>query len=280
MQKASSGPRVPEPDQGGLGRSDGCRTSHLNNEVLERFAQNMTENIIQSFLSQMEMVDVEVVSRFNQNQEKLAEELASAVVKEALMEAGRRRYVLKSSESEGEESDGGRDKSSDESDSDIAEEFQTSVNIRPCNPPFTQSGLPLLGSIDYPDAPPTTPLLPELERTRYSFAKKLKGGLAKVFLPSPPPPTPKDEKDDSDIDPRAELMEHLINSLSMDDSGGGRFDVEVEAFAEALSYDILDSALCSRNRDLTPESQDLHELAHQLAETIITSSLEEAKIIA
>ncbi|XP_034532666.1 uncharacterized protein si:dkey-171c9.3 [Notolabrus celidotus] len=268
MQKESADPRMPEPSEGNLGRPEGHRTSPLNNGVLEKFAQNMTENIIQSFLGQMEMVEPEVVSN-NQNQEMLAEELASAVVKEALREAG---FMLKSFQSEGMEMDGGQAKSSDESESE------------PCNPSLSKSGLPVLGSVDYPDAPPTTPLLPELERSRYSFAKKLKGGLAKVFLPSPPPPTPKDEID-SASDPRVELMEHLMHSLSSDDVGRGHFDAEanhgttVGAFAEALSYDIMDSVLRSNNGDLIHESRDLHELADKLAETIITSSLDEAKIM-
>uniref|UniRef100_A0A3Q1IJ09 Uncharacterized protein n=1 Tax=Anabas testudineus TaxID=64144 RepID=A0A3Q1IJ09_ANATE len=51
-------------------------------------------------------------------------------------------------------------------------EFQSSKDTQPYHPPLSQSGLPVVGSLDYPDAPPTTPLLPELERSRHSFARK------------------------------------------------------------------------------------------------------------
>lgn len=271
MQKASADPTVPELGQGNFGRTEGHRTSHRNNGVLEMFAQSMSESIIHSFLSQMEMVEPEVVSS-NQKQEMLAEELASAVVKEALKEAGKSqkfsRFDLEAMETEDESEDECREM-------DSKNELQSHK--------LPQPGLPVLGSLDYPDAPPTTPLLPELERTRYSFAKKLKGGLAKEFLPSPPPPTPKDETDgenNDDDDSRVELMEHLMNSLSVEG-----FDAEfyhgtiVEAFAEALSRDITDSVLRSSVGDMIPDQRDLHQLAQQLAETIIASSLDEAKII-
>lgn len=269
MQKVSADPAVPEPGQGNLGRPEGHRTSHRNNGVLETFAQTMSENIIQSFLSQVETVEPEVAST-NGKQEMLAERLASAVVKDALREAGTRFRM----ETEQEDA-----KSSDESESDC-QEMDSEIDVRK-EPRPAQLGLPVLGSLDYPDASPTTPLLPELERSRYSFAKKLKGGLAKEFLPSPPPPTPKDETDGDDSDdPRAELMERLMHSLS-----GEGFDPEVchetvvEAFAEALSRDITDSVLRSAVGGVIPDSQDLHELAQKLAETIISASLHEAKII-
>ncbi|KAM4611469.1 uncharacterized protein ACJ7VT_012150 [Polymixia lowei] len=95
---------------------------------------------------------------------------------------------------------------------------------QPCHPSLSQSGLPVVGSLDYPDAPPTTPLLPELVRSRESFTRKLKGGLAKEFLPSPPPSTPKDRQNDTEeladglqavaVDPGVALIEHLMQSLS------------------------------------------------------------------
>ncbi|XP_074518354.1 uncharacterized protein LOC141784419 [Halichoeres trimaculatus] len=285
MQKVSADPTVPEPGQGNLGRPEGHMTSHRNNEVLEMFAQIMSENMIQCFLSQMKTVEPEVMST-NQKQEMLAEELASAVVKEALKEAGRSQNKFRSCNSEGMETEGGEATSSDKPESnfqemdseiDMTNKLQTHEAVQP-KPP--QTGLPVLGSLDYPDAPPTTPLLPELEKSKYNFAKKLKGGLAKEFLPSPPPPTPKDETDrDNNDDPRAELMEHLMHSLS-----GEGFDPEVyhesimEAFAEGLSHDITHSVIQSTFGEVIPAKWDLHELAQQLAETIITSSLDEAKI--
>ncbi|XP_057200835.1 uncharacterized protein si:dkey-171c9.3 isoform X2 [Triplophysa rosa] len=80
-----------------------------------------------------------------------------------------------------------------------------------------------LGSIEYPDAPPSTPLLPEMLKSRDSFSRKLKGGLAKEFLPSPPPPTPKDQmqpllenqRTDTPTD-KSDFMMRLMRSLSLE----------------------------------------------------------------
>ncbi|XP_029310926.1 uncharacterized protein LOC115023807 [Cottoperca gobio] len=298
MQATSADPRVPEPTPEGLKRS------RLNIGVLEEFAQNMAENIIQSFKSQMEMMEPEVdgqAFRFNQNQEMLAEELAPAVVDRR--EVCRSQNVedhqegSQSSRSAGVKMDGGKAKNlhlMNESDSesstkmDPGKEIQTSKNTQPCPPPLSQSGLPVVESLDYPDAPPTTPLLPELERSRDSFTRKLKGGLAKVFLPSPPPSTPQFKEDSSDgsaDDPQVELMAHLMHTLSTDDLGRDRLEVgphhgsKMEAFAEALSCDIIDRVLSDDNREQVADERDLHVLAHQLAETIITSSLDEAKML-
>ncbi|XP_042368347.1 uncharacterized protein si:dkey-171c9.3 [Plectropomus leopardus] len=285
MQAANADTKVPE----------GLKRSHLNIGVLEEFAQNMAKNIIQSLLSQMEMVERKVdnqASRFNQNQEMLAEELASAVVEVALKEVCRGQNVGDHKEGSAEtKMGGGRAKTQpflNESDSerpteiDLGKEIQTSKDTQPCPPPLSQSGFPVVGSLDYPDAPPTTPLFPELERSRHSFARKLKGGLAKVFLPSPPPPTPKDKEDDLDGgDPQVELMEHLMRSLSTDDLARDYFEphigAKMEAFAEALSCEIIDWVLKEKNGEQMGD--DLHLLAHQLAATIISSSLDEAKML-
>ncbi|XP_072914337.1 uncharacterized protein [Hemitrygon akajei] len=85
-------------------------------------------------------------------------------------------------------------------------------------------GLTKKASLDYPDAPPPTPLKPQLTGSqRRSFTRKLKGGLAKEFLPSPPPPTPKEivnfclPKDGRED--KAEFMRKLIRSLSQEFSG-------------------------------------------------------------
>lgn len=303
---ADADARMPEPSQEHSGISEGLRRHHLSNGVLEKFAQNMTENIM-SIISQVEMMEQEV-DRFNENQEKLAEGLASAVMEDALREVCGGQTIenhaegFQSSRSIGVKMDGAQltnlpftDQSESERDfldtdaeMDPGKENQISGDIQPCHAPLPQSGLPVLGSLDYPDPPPTTPLLPELERSRSSFARKLKGGLAKVFLPSPPPPTPKDEKDASDgaaNDPRVELMEHLMQSLPTDDLKGDYFEVglhhetKMEAFAEALSFDIIGRVLSAKNREQLADDSNLHQLANQLAETIISSSLDEAKML-
>ncbi|XP_054457728.1 uncharacterized protein si:dkey-171c9.3 [Anoplopoma fimbria] len=292
MQTVSADQKVEEPTPEGLKRS------HLNIGVLEEFAKNMSENIIQSFKSQMETMEPGVdcrASRFNQNQEMLAEELASIVVEVALREVcGGHNigdHLEGSQRSAGVKMDGGAAKNwqfMDESDSERStemnprKEIQTSKDHHHCHQSFSQPGLPVAGSLDYPDAPPTTPLLPELERSRHSFARKLKGGLAKVYPPSTPPPTPKDDSDGSAGDPQVELMEHLMHSLSTGDlerdyfGVGSRCGAKMEVFAEALSCDIIDWVLRDKNRD---EDGDLHLLAHQLAETILTSSIDEAKML-
>lgn len=298
---ADADARVPEPTQEHFGISEGLKRGHLSDGVLEKFAQNMTENIM-SIMSQMEMMDQEV-DRFNENQEKLAEGLASAVMEVALREVCGGQTIenhvegFQSSRSTGVKMAGGQltnlplmDQSENERDTEMdpGKEIRTSEDTQPCHAPLSQTGLPILGSLDYPDPPPTTPLLPELERSRSSFARKLKGGLAKVFLPSPPPPTPKDEKDVSDSaadDHRAELMEHLMQSLPTDDLKGDYFEVgphheaNMEAFAEALSFDIIGRVLSAKNREQLGDDSNLHLLANQLAETIITSSIDEARML-
>lgn len=280
MQEASADPRVPELDEGNLGRPESPETSDQNNVVLEEFAQKMTEDIMHWFLSQLEMVERDVVARFNGKQEMLAEGLALAVVEEALMDVCRGESALESVKSA---EDGGLAKVSDQTDDDFLE--MEPRTYEGSNPKISQSGLPALGSLDYPDAPPTTPLLPELQRSRYSFAKKLKGTLANIFMPSPPPPTPKEEDDSAKKDPRAELMEHLMQSLSTEDLARECLDVrghsggKMEAFAECLSCDIMDSVLLPKTREQMAEHGDLHELADLLAEAIITFSLDEARMI-
>ncbi|KAM7366501.1 hypothetical protein PAMP_015938 [Pampus punctatissimus] len=301
MQAVSADPRVPELTPENIGISEGLERSPINGGTLEKFAHNMADHIIQSFIGQMEMVESEVdcwSSSFNYDEEKLAEELASAVIEVALREACRGQNAedhvecLQSSRPAGVKTDRQAENVPflDESrrQKDVLDtELQTSRDTQPCPLPLSKSGFPIVGSLDYPDAPPTTPLLPELERSRHSFARKLKGGLAKEFLPSPPPPTPKDkENNDSgngSDDPRVELMEHLMHSLSTNDREyfeiGPQHGAMMETFAKSLSYDIVDWALRAKSREQIAAGSDIHLLAQQLAETIITSSIDEAKML-
>lgn len=213
-------PKMPNAaNQGNPGNS---KKPPINKETVDRFAQNMAEEIVQSL--QMERADY---WDFQRGQENMAKELASTVIGSALREVcrGQSKDVQKS-------------------------------------PLLSQSGLPILGSLDYPDAPPTTPLLPELEKSRLSFTRKLKGGLAKEFLPSPPPPTPK-EHDPGTYDPKVELLEHLMHSLTTDQSQKDYTkccnNEEIDAYAEALSCDIM-------------------KCAKPMAQAIIKSTLDEANI--
>ncbi|XP_034425170.1 uncharacterized protein si:dkey-171c9.3 isoform X2 [Hippoglossus hippoglossus] len=281
MQAASADSRGPEPDLEASGIPAGLRRNPPNTEALGKFAQNMAESIIQPCTSQLETEEPEVPSA-NQDQETLGEVLASAVVEVALREvcAGwnverfQRSGAAKMDDNQaGKLSFSDRDFLNMDTEMDPVQELQT---FRDILPPLSQSGLPIMGSLDYPDAPPTTPLLPELERSRDSFARKLKGGLAKVFLPSPPPTTPKEIGDD--VDPRVELMEHLMHSLSTDDLARDCFEAgaKMEAFAEALSCQVIDRVFRARSTEQRADDGDLHRLAKQLADTIITSSMEEA----
>lgn len=288
MQAVNAESRVPEFTQERTGVSTSLKRSPENVGALEKFAHNMADNIIQSFLGQTEMVESELKRRsssFNNDRETLAEELASAVIEVALREVCRDRSV--EDHVEGFQSARSAEVKMDSRQHESGRDTDTSRNTQPSNPPLSQSGLPILGSLDYPDAPPTTPLLPELERSRSSFARKLKGGLAKEFLPSPPPSTPKEDVSGApNDDPRVALMEHLMHSLSTNDmskeylEGGTQHGTVTEAFAESLSYDIVDWVLHAQSREqMVDDGSDLHLLAHQLAETIITSSIDEAKTL-
>lgn len=264
-----------------FGDSEDLTGSHLNTGLLEKFAKTMTEKIIQSLISEVVGGTVNFGVSRGQKREALAEELASAVVEVALHEVFRGQNVqdhFQSSRSVGTQVNL-IDHSENKRDS-VDEETQVSQD------PPSQTGLPIMGSLDYPDAPPTTPLLPELERSRESFTRKLKSGLATVFLPSPPPPTPKDTEDemtDAALDPRVELMEHLMLSLTTEDLAEDCYEerpqggTKMEVFAERLSCDIINWVLRATDQLSDEPMIDIHLLAHRLSEIIITSSLDEAR---
>lgn len=251
MQDAGGKP-APEP-------SEGLR------DVLEKFANTVTENVIRS-------IATATVCGFDQPWETLAEDLASAVVEVALMEV-----------SGGEGDEGGFQRSGsgvdDAPNTGISQprRIGASPDLDSQRCPLSQLGLPTVGSLEYPDAPPTTPVFHELERSRSSFARKLKGGLAKVFLPSPPPPTPKDGEHDctsAEPDPQVELMEHLMHSLTTwaPDEEKPHGGAKMEALAEALSCDIIEQVL-------RPGVIDVHLQAHRLAKNILALSLDEARTL-
>lgn len=251
--------------------------------VPQKFATTMMRNIICSFVSEMAAPGPgDGGPGLAQPWGVLAEDLASAVVEAALMEASGgkrgegRPQRSDSSLMESAPNNSGRVTAS--SDLDPYNQTQIPSDCQPPSVPLSQLGLPTVGSLDYPDAPPTTPISPELERSRTSFAQKLKGGLAKVFLPSPPPPTPKDNEDDcAVVDPglRAELMEHLMHSLTTWDPyeerphGGANID----ALAEAVSGDIIDTVLRAG------EQISDYSVVERMAETILASSLDEVRML-
>ncbi|KAL6490848.1 hypothetical protein MHYP_G00011930 [Metynnis hypsauchen] len=159
-----------------------------------------------------------------------------------------------------------------------------------------------MGSLDYPDAPPTTPLLPEMLKSRASFSRKLKGGLAKEFLPSTPPPTPKDQQNQSGdkitetAADKSEFMVRLMRSLSlaclqhgdMDEEqdgigadDGSRFQNVISTlsdYAAQLSADIINcitTAQPSTNINRETPVRGVQLLANHLAEEIIIISVAE-----
>lgn len=153
-----------------------------------------------------------------------------------------------------------------------------------------------LGSIEYPDAPPSTPLLPEMIRSRASFTRKLKGGLAKEFLPSPPPPTPKDHMqtlmENQMTDTSSDFMVKLMRSLSREccrnegleeDEGGevdeGRLQNDIPRlndYAAQISADIL-QFITTNEIKVKDEGcvQSMWVVADELASEILTASLAE-----
>ncbi|KAK3546383.1 hypothetical protein QTP70_026231, partial [Hemibagrus guttatus] len=159
--------------------------------------------------------------------------------------------------------------------------------------PTTLNDMAHVGSLDYPDAPPSTPLLPEMIKSRASFTRKLKGGLAKEFLPSTPPPTPKDQQslmEDKMIDctaDKSEFMVRLMRSLSLacsqleEDNGTeneARFQSKISDYAAQLSADIIHCITAVQaGRNINPEMpvRNVQVLADHLAENIIRTSIAE-----
>ncbi|KTG43358.1 hypothetical protein cypCar_00004567 [Cyprinus carpio] len=153
-----------------------------------------------------------------------------------------------------------------------------------------------LGSIEYPDAPPSTPLLPEMIRSRASFTRKLKGGLAKEFLPSTPPPTPKDHMqpvmENHMTDTSADFIVRLMRSLSLEccqnegleesedgevNDGGLQNDVpRLTDYAAHISADIL-HFITTNEIKVKDEGyvKSMLAIADQLASEIVTASLAE-----
>lgn len=254
-------------------------------DVLEKFATTMAWSIIS------EMTAADPGGRgpgFAQLREALAEDLSSAVVEVALMEVSGGKSAeghLRRSGSDSSMTDGVPSNSINQSSElDPSNTTQTPDDIQAHSVPLSQLGLPTVGSLDYPDAPPTTPVFPELESKQSNFAQKLKGGLAKVFPPTPPPPTPKDDEDDcagAEPDVRMELMEHLMHSLTKWDpyEDGPHGGAKIEALAETLSCDIIDKVLRAGEKRSDYSVIDVHLQAHRLAETIIASSLDEARML-
>lgn len=216
-----------------------------SSSVVDKFSQNKMESIIEAVVNHLVVKqEKSAVPLHHQNREKLAQGLAAAVIEGAFVQ-------INTCCNGNQTSNGGRMDAAEACFSS-SEQRDTQMEYQGRQSNLVQSGLPPMGSLDYPDAPPTTPLVLELQRGRDSFARKLKGGLANVFLPSPPPPTPMDGQSEpaSALNgPHGELIDHLMRSLPRHDSVGldvvdqGHFEEDVEVFSEVLSLSILNSVL-------------------------------------
>ncbi|XP_053716770.1 uncharacterized protein si:dkey-171c9.3 [Synchiropus splendidus] len=192
----------------------------LNIITVEAFAHALTDSIIQGFASEiMEAEGNHPVSRFRANQMIFADELASAVVALSLSEACQSLNT--------------RDHTAE------CHSRSSKMDVSKTQP---RPDPPLVGSLDYPDAPPCTPLLHERETSRDSFVRKLKGGLAKEFVPSPPPSTPKDLENPGADAQQPELMKQLMHSLAtVADNCPAEPDdgAVIDTFAETVSSNII-----------------------------------------
>ncbi|XP_067853115.1 A-kinase anchor protein 11 [Heptranchias perlo] len=146
---------------------------------------------------------------------------------------------------------------------------------------FHKLGLTKKGSLDYPDAPPPTPLRPQLGSSQRSFTRKLKGGLAKEFLPSPPPPTPKEtinfclSEEDRDTEEKAEFMRKLIRSLSQEFSGkdtAGISEVPEEERTQSLEQELPASTSEPTGSSCTDEQKVQDYFSHLVSGIVFSSA--------
>ncbi|XP_028836572.1 uncharacterized protein LOC114790560 isoform X2 [Denticeps clupeoides] len=221
--------------------------SQVHQTSVHRFAQALSENVLQNVAVEVRResptscsvgVSVTGTQVLNQShrfseKEDLAELLASMVLQKAFEEVLRNEHIRERSyahspvQSTGQNRKGlvfHNDDIMDWENSSVRHQEHARVYDSATSlSSLTQAGLPSNRSLDYPDAPPSTPLLPEMMKSRASFCRKLKGGLAKEFLPSPPPPTPKENSTHSPLEvsgataeEKAEFIDRLMRSLSLE----------------------------------------------------------------
>ncbi|XP_067117884.1 uncharacterized protein si:dkey-171c9.3 [Osmerus mordax] len=280
-------PKVRERARGYPDHNSSANSSRSSAALIDGYGQDLARRILQG-------AGFQGPPEPPWDRESLAGQLASLTLQAALKEA-----------SEGGGADG------EEQPGCSGYSISTSRNPPSCCPSLPQNGLPNAGSLDYPDAPPTTPLLPEMVKSRDSFTRRLKGGLANEFLPSPspPPPTPKEKTIEglgSEVaeEPNQDFVGRLLCSLSLETSERGRdvvwerdgfssgtvldsygdkrgpLDrVELEEYAGALSDEIIGwmtnrrpSPMELRERG-SRDDDGLGLAAGRLAEKIVTAAL-------
>ncbi|XP_073693333.1 uncharacterized protein [Garra rufa] len=274
-------------------------TLEQNLEPIQHYAQMTAKTILDS------VVGIRDIKVRGDDVEMLAEELTLQVCCKALEEMERHHYSddpsSKSMDDKGV-MDGNasvlcssgyncdKNASEMEPDNKMEEYYDTSATVYATS----LKSMASLGSIEYPDAPPSTPLLPEMIRSRASFTRKLKGGLAKEFLPSPPPPTPKDHMqtlmESQMTDASTDFMVKLMRSLSREccrngdleedeggevDDGGLQNDIPtLSDYAAQISADIL-QFITTNEIKVKDEGcvKSMWVVADELASEILTTSL-------
>ncbi|KAK2913595.1 hypothetical protein Q8A67_001994 [Cirrhinus molitorella] len=280
-------------------------TLEQNLEPIQHYAQMTAKTIIDSVVGIRD--PKESIKVRGDDVEMLAEELTLQVCCKALEEMERHHY------SDDPSSKGPDDKevmegnalvlcssgyncdkntSEMEPDNKMEEDYDISATVYATS----LKSMGSVGSIEYPDAPPSTPLLPEMIRSRASFTRKLKGGLAKEFLPSPPPPTPKDHMqtlmENQMTDTSSDFMLKLMRSLSREccrngnleeddgrevDDGGPQNDIPtLTDYAAQISADILH--FITTNEIKVKDDvcvKNMWVAADELASEILTTSLAE-----
>ncbi|XP_059383686.1 uncharacterized protein LOC132118134 [Carassius carassius] len=276
-------------------------TLEQNLEPIQHFAQMTAKTIIDSAIRIRD--PRESIKLRGDDVEMLAEELTLQVCCKALEEMERHHYSDDPFSKSVDDKEGtygnasalcssgyncDKNTSEVETDNKMEEYDSTSATVYATS----LKSMASLGSIEYPEAPPSTPLLPEMIRSRASFTRKLKGGLAKEFLPSPPPPTPKDHMqpliENQMPDASADFMVRLMRSLSLEccRNGGleGNKNGEVEDsglqndvarltdYAAQISADIL-HFITTNEIKVKDEGcvQSMWAIADQLAGEIVTT---------
>ncbi|XP_043913428.1 uncharacterized protein LOC122789984 [Protopterus annectens] len=127
-------------------------------------------------------------------------------------------------------------------------------------------------SLDYPTAPPSTPMQSRKGSSRRSFVRKLKRGLAKEFLPKPPPPTPKEYASGISMGNKdhrgAEFVANLIKSLALEVS---RMEHEANEEVPKREHLVEQSNVCASVKSL--ENAVTH-YAGQLANSVLCLGIE------
>lgn len=274
---------------------------YAHTDSIHHFAQKTAKTIIELAMTKGEtpssedsenkcnLIDPRQSSKMRGNDvNMLAEELTLQACCKAWEEMGRH-FVLRPDDTSDKEVTEGAFVTSGHNCDEVMDIKMEEYDYKFAN---TLKSMVSLGSIEYPDAPPSTPLHPEMLKSRDSFTRKLKGGLAKEFLPSTPPSTPKDQMQpllgnqmNSGPGDKSEFMTRLMRSLSLECRWQGGLEEEKDGedgglqdeipkladYATQLSSDIL-NFITTNDVEVNKE---VWATAEELADEIVIASLAE-----